>query len=140
MSPTAISSLSTVLKREGVAIANIKGISGPSLSRDTADVTTLDAPNGFEQIIPTVLRSGDVTFTLVFDTDNQGHLDLRDDIVSATERNFDIVIPATAASGTVQTHNFNAYVTGYSNQMEVGSEVTAEVTIKPTGGITATEV
>ena len=140
MPVTATSSIGTVFKREGAVIAKVKGITGPSLARDTADVTALDSPNGFEEIIPTVLRSGDVTFTLAFDPDNQGHLDLRDDIVSATSRNFDIVLNATPASGTVQTHNFDGYVTGFGNQMEVGSEITAEVTIKPTGGITTTTV
>ena len=137
---TATSALGTVLKRAGAVIADVKSISGPSLTRDTADVTTLDSANGFEEIITTVLRTGDITLALAFNPDTQGHLDLRDDIVSATSRNFDIVFPATTASGTVQTHNFDAFVTGFGNAAEVGSEITADVTLKPTGSITVTTV
>ena len=137
---TATSSLGTVLKRAGSVIADVKGISGPSLTRDLADVTALDSTNGFEEVLPTILRTGDVTFTLAFDPDNAGHNQLRADVVSASSVNFDIVFPATSASGTVQTHNFDAFVTSYGNQIDLGSEITADVTLKPTGGITVTTV
>ena len=135
---TAISSLGTVLKKEGATIANVKGISGPSLTRDLADVTNLNSPNGFEESLPTILRTGDVTFSLSFDPDNGEHLNLRDDVVSATGRNFEVVFPPTAASGTIQTHSFTAFVTNYTNQIELASEITAEVTLKPTSTITVT--
>ena len=137
---TAISSLGTILRKEGDVIADVKGISGPSLTRDLADVTALDSTNGFEEVLPTVLRTGDVTFALAFDPDNAGHLGLRDDVVSATSRNFSIEFPATAASGTVQTHSFDAFVTNYTNQIETGAEITADVTLKPTSTITVVTV
>ena len=84
---TAISSLGTVLKKEGLVIADVKGISGPSLSRDLADVTALDSANGFEEVLPTVLRTGDVTFSLSFNPDDSTHIALRDDVVTATGSN-----------------------------------------------------
>ena len=135
---TAISSLGTVLKKEGNVIANVKGISGPSLTRDLADVTNLGSPNGFEEVLPTVLRTGDVTFALSFDPDNGEHLNLRDDVVTASGKNFEIIYPPTAASGTVQTHAFTAYVTNYTNEVDLASEITADVTLKPTSTITVT--
>ena len=135
---TAISSLGTVLKKEGATIANVKGISGPALTRDLADVTNLNSPDGFEESLPTILRTGDVTFSLAFDPDNAEHLNLRDDVVTASGKNFEIVFPPTAASGTVQTHAFAAYVTNYTNQIDLASEITADVTLKPTSTITVT--
>ena len=133
---TAISSLGTILRKEGAVIADVKGISGPALTRDLADVTALDSVNGFEEVLPTILRTGDVTFTLAFDPDNAEHLKLRDDVVTASGKNFEIEFPPTAASGTVQTHSFEAFVTNYTNQIETGSEITADVTLKPTSTIT----
>ena len=138
MAITAISSLGTVLKKEGDVIANIKGISGPALTRDLADVTNLGSPNGFEEVLPTILRTGDVTFSLSFDPDNSGHLNLRDDVVTASGKSFEIIFPPTAASGTVQTHAFDAFVTNYTNQIDLASEITADVTLKPTSTITVT--
>lgn len=137
---TAIPSLGTTLRREGDVIANVKGISGPALTRDLADVTNLLSPNGFEEVLPTILRTGDVSFTLSFDPDNAGHLLLRDDVVSATARSFDITFPPTVASGTEQRHSFDAYVTNYTNQVELESEIMAEVTLKPTSTIAVTYV
>jgi hypothetical protein len=135
---TAIASLGTVLKKEGAVIANVKSISGPALTRDLADVTNLSSPNGFEEVLPTVLRTGDVSFALSFDPDNAEHLNLRDDVVTASGKDFEIIYPPTAASGTVQTHAFTAYVTSYSNEVDIGSEITADVTLKPTSTITVT--
>lgn len=134
---TTVSSLGTQLKREGVAIANIKGISGPALSRDLADVTNLGSPNGFEEVMPTILRTGEVTFTISVEQGNTQHNILRTDVVTATARNFAIVFP-TPVSGTAQTHSFTGYVTNYGNEFELESEITAEVTIKPTSTITVT--
>ena len=59
-------------------------------------------------------------------------------MVTASGKNFEIEFPGTAASGTVQTHSFEAFVTNYSNQIEVGAEITADVTLKPTSTITVT--
>jgi hypothetical protein len=135
---TAISSLGTILRKEGAVIADVKGISGPALTRDLADVTALDSVNGFEEVLPTILRTGDVTFTLAFNPDDVSHINLRDDVVTASGKNFEIVFPPTAASGTVQTHSFEAFVTNYTNQIETGAEITADVTLKPTSTITVT--
>jgi len=135
---TALNALGTVFRRDGQVIASVKDITGPELTRDVADVTALDAPNGFEQVLPTVLRTGDLTFALSFDPDIGGHLALRDDLVNETERAFEVEYRPTVASGTVLTYDFQGFVTGFSNTATVGSEVTADVTIKPTGAITAT--
>ena len=135
---TAISSLGTVLRKEGAVIADVKGISGPALTRDLADVTALDSVDGFEEVLPTILRTGDVTFSLAFNPDDGQHLALRDDVVTASGKNFEIEFPPTAASGTVQTHAFEAFVTNYTNQIETGSEITADVTLKPMSTITVT--
>ncbi len=140
MPVTATSSLGTILRREGAVIADVKGISGPSLTRDLADVTALDSVNGFEEVLPTILRTGDVTLSLAFNPDDAGHIDLRDDVVTASGKNFEIEFPPTAASGTVQTHSFEAFVTNYTNQIETGAEITADVTLKPTSTISVTTV
>ena len=135
---TAVSALGTVLKKDGAVIGDVKSISGPTLTRDTTDVTALDSADGFEEILPTVLRTGELTLTIALNQDDASHDALRDDVVTASGKSFSIVFPATAASGTIQTHTFDAFVTSYGNQIETGSEITADITLKPTSTITVT--
>jgi predicted secreted protein len=47
-------------------VAEVRTISGPSLSVDVDDVTSHDSPDGWEEAIATILRSGEVTFDVNF--------------------------------------------------------------------------
>lgn len=136
--PTPISALGVTVTREGVTIPRVKSISGPALSRDLADVTPLDATNGFEEQLPTILRSGDVTLEISYVPAEATHAALRADVVTATQRAFAVKIPT--ASGTVESHGFNAYVTGFDLNNTPDGEVQSTATLKPTGTITVSEV
>jgi len=132
-----ISSLGVTVERQGVEIQRVKSISGPALSRDLADVTPLNAQNGFEEQLPTILRSGDVTLEMSHIPGDSVHAALRADVVSATKREFSVNIPTD--SGTVESHTFFAYVTGFDLNNDPSGEVQSTATLKPTGVIVVTE-
>ena len=127
--------LGTQLLRGATEIAQITSISGPGLSLDTEDVTEHDG-DGWEEVVATILRSGEVTFDIAYDPAAATHKyaagGLLHDLVLRTATAYSIVFPDTAAT----TWTFSAFVTGFQPDMPVGDALTASVTLKPTGTVT----
>lgn len=115
-------------------IAEVKDIDGPEVSLDTEDVTPHDAVDGWEEIIPTILRSGEVTFDLNFVPSNTQHGDFSNGLMglakSRTLRNFKMVIPS---SPDEYVWEFSAYVIRMGHAYPVGGAMNAGVTLKITG-------
>jgi len=114
-------------------IAEVKDIDGPDISMDTEDITPHDAVGGWEEFIPTILRSGEVTFDLNFVPSNAQHGDTSGGLINLlknrTKRNYKLVLPTSPT----YTWAFAAYVVGFSNSMPVGGVLGASVTLKVTG-------
>lgn len=114
-------------------LAEVKDISGPDISLDTEDITPHDAVGGWEEFIPTILRSGEVTFDLNFVPSSTQHGDSAGGLINIlknrTKTNFKLVLPTTPTYSWA----FAAYVTGFSNSMPVGGVLGASVTLKVTG-------
>lgn len=113
-------------------VAYVSNISGPSLALDTEDVTTHDQASAFEEVVATILRTGDITLDLFYDPDEGTHdatTGLLTDYEAKTLRNFQIRFPST---GKVQW-SFAAYVTGFNPGAPVGGALTASVSLKISG-------
>jgi len=117
-------------------VAQVTSVTGPSLSMDTADVTTHDSPNAWEETVGTILRSGEVTFDIVYDPADNTHdgtdtgglvYRLKNKVRTA----FSIVFPDTAPS----TWSFDGDVTGFEPTEPVDGALTASVTVKPSGSL-----
>lgn len=128
--------LGTQLKRgDGITpevfakIAKVTNISGPELSLDVEDVTDHDSADGWEEVLPTILRSGEVSLELSFLPADTGHTGLISDMVAREKRNFELVFPDTAAT----TWSFSAYVVGFSSSAPHDNKLEGTVTIKLTG-------
>jgi predicted secreted protein len=126
----------TVLNRGGVPIANVQSISGPGLTLDTEDVTTHDSSSAWEEVVATILRSGEITLDIVYDPNAATHKyasgGLLYDMVLRTATAYTLVFPS---SGTV-TWSFNAFVTGFEPSAPHDGALTASVTMKLTGAPT----
>ena len=48
-------------------VAEVKDITGPAVSLDVIDVTNQSSPGGYEEIIPSIRRAGEVDFEVNFD-------------------------------------------------------------------------
>ena len=110
-------------------VAKINNISGPNFSLDIDDTTDLDSAGGWEEVIPTILRSGEVALDLSFLPDNTSQLGLIEDMFGRILRNFQMIFPDTAAS----TWLFSAYVVGFELDVPTESKLGASVTLKITG-------
>lgn len=50
-----------------IALANITSLSGPSMSRDTIDVTAHDSPNKYMEFVASLIDGGEVTCDINWD-------------------------------------------------------------------------
>lgn len=120
-------------------VAEVMDIAGPQTTRDRVDVTNHSSPNGYEEFILTVKRSGEVTFkmNLIPDDPSQdettGLFSLYN---SGVLTPMQIVWPSPAGGGpSIGSVTFSAYVTGFRFNEPVNAQLSADVTLKPSGEI-----
>ena len=123
--------LGTILNVGGV-IAQVRNVSGPNMTLDTDDVTTHDSTAAWEEHVGTILRSGEVTFDLVYDPGDASHQSIFDQMVARTAVACTITYTDTGAT----VASFNALVTGLSPEAPHDGHLSASCTLKPTGAIT----
>lgn len=132
---TKYSAFGTALLRGAVEIAGVKTISGPGLSLDTEDVTSHDSPGGWEEVVGTILRSGEITLDIVYDPANATHKyaagGLLHDMVSRVANAYLLTFPTTPPV----SWSFSALVTGFEPDAPVDGALTASVALKPTGNV-----
>lgn len=128
-----INAFGTVLKRGATAIAQVQDIDGPDLSLDTEDVTSHDSTGGWEEVVATILRSGELSYDIVYDPANATHKNaaagLIGDMVARTATTYSMVFPDVAAT----TWSFSAFVTGFKPSAPVSGKLAAAVKMKITG-------
>ena len=131
---TKYAAFGIALKRVATEIANVTNIAGPELSLDVEDVTTHDQATAWEEVVPTILRSGEVTLDLVFDPTEATHRDagggLLDDMDSRNLTAYVLVFPEASE------WSFNCYVTGFTPTGAVGGALTATAKLKISGAPT----
>jgi len=114
----------------GVETAGVTNISGPGLSLDTEDVTCHDSTAAWEEVVATILRSGEVTLDVVYDPAGATH-DATTGLLYRLEGKlytyFDLIFRST------NNWTFFGYVTGFEPTSPVDGALTASVTIKITG-------
>jgi predicted secreted protein len=121
------------------AIAEVVSISGPSFSLDTEDVTSHDSTGGWEEMIATVLRSGEVTLDLNYVPTADTH-DADTGLLAAKLArrlvNWQLIFPDALLEVDRTTWEFAGYVTAFEPSAPHDGKLAASVTIKPTGVMT----
>lgn len=108
----------------GVALAElaqVKSFGGPGISADTEDVTTHDSTGGWEEVVITILRSGEISMEVEYDP---GDNTLVSYCENKTRLNFDIEFPGSV------NWQFDGYVTSFEPSAPVDGTLTANVTVK----------
>ena len=112
-------------------VAEVGDISGPALSHDTEEVTNHSSPNGWEEFIATIGRSGEVTFPINFIPTHATH----DEITGLVQlaytgvmKNWRIVLSATGRRWA-----FAAMVTNFEGDSAVVGKQGASLTLKISG-------
>ena len=125
------------------AISQITNISGPSMSRETIDTTTLDSDGGYKKFIGSFRDGGDVGLTMNFTRD--GYKSIKDDFESNCEKDYEIEIQDGSRDSAVcttsidasknSTFQFKGLVTELPLTISVDDKVTMDVTIKVSGKV-----
>jgi len=118
------------LEKGATTYAQVTNISGPGLSLDTEDVTSHDSTGGWEEVVGTILRSGEVTLDIVYDPAHATHTGLLTDLAARTLiTTFHLVFSDDAAT----EWDFDAFVTGFEPTAPVDGALTATVKFKLSG-------
>lgn len=112
-----------------VDIAHISTINGPGFSLDTEDATTHDSEDGWEEVVATVLRTGEVGLELEFDPEAASHTALLDSMVSKELGEYKLVFP----NMTTTCWGFKAFVTSFNPSAPHSGKITASATLKISG-------
>lgn len=113
-------------------VAEVKDITGPAVSLDVIDVTNQDSPGGYEEIIPSIRRAGEVTFDVNFNPTNGTHDGVTGLVYLAnnkTKRGWKIQMQDTGS----HYWGFDAYVTGLQMGFPVAGVLTGSTTLRITG-------
>lgn len=139
MTTSGIKSFGTYLKLgDGGAteafttIAEVKDISGPSLSLATAEATSHGSTGGWREFVGTLLDGGEITFDVNFVPTGATHSytsGLIEDMINRTLRNFQLVFPDTGST----TWAFAALVTGVAPSAPVEGILGASISLKISG-------
>jgi len=133
MRSTAVSGVGTLLRRWSgsawVNISEINSISGPSKTRDTIDVTSLDSTDGYREFITGFRDAGTVQLNMNF---TRASFDImNDDFEDDDPQNYEIMLPD--AENT--SFEFEAFVTEVPLEIPTDDKITLSVTLKITGPV-----
>lgn len=123
----------TVLQRfNGVSfddVAQVRDISGPSLSSETVDVTSHDSTGGYREHLATLKDGGEISIDALFDPALSGHTDVLGDL-GGDPVLYRIVWPNT---GTNTIWECSSIVTGFEPTAPYEGELAVSVSLKVTG-------
>ena len=86
-------------------LSEIRSITGPSMSRDIIDTTTLDTTGGYRTFITGLRNAGTITLNMNFTRD--AYETMKDDFEDDTAQNYEIILP----DDDVTTLEFEGLVT-----------------------------
>ncbi len=137
MSSTAVSGVGTHFRRwdatasnpKFVKISEINSISGPSKTRDTIDVTSLDSIDGYREFITGFRDAGTVTLNMNFTRDSFDTMN--NDFEDDDPKNYEIVLPDAENTSL----EFEAFVTEVPLEIPTDDKITLSVTLKITGPV-----
>lgn len=130
---TPVSGVGTIFRRwDGSAyqdIGQINSISGPTMTRNTIDTTSLDTTGGYRTFIAGFRDPGTITLNMNFTRDT--YEVMKDDFESDTEKDYEILLPDVENTSL----NFSGLVTELPLDIPTDDKVTANVTIKISGQV-----
>jgi hypothetical protein len=124
---------------EFTKIGQVKDISGPSMKRDTIDVTNHDSPDYTKEFLASLADGGEVAFSIEYDPGDSSHdqtTGLLYLIKKKTRTNFELIFPVESSTGLYWGYTFEGLVTGFDPKAPVLGSLTADVTIKVAKAVT----
>ena len=110
-------------------LAEVNSITGPTMTRDFIDVTSLDSTGGYREFITGFRDAGTISLSMNFTRDSYD-LMLKD-FESPNANNYEIILPDV----DVTSFEFEGLVTEVPLTIPTDDKITADVTIKITGQV-----
>lgn len=113
-------------------IAGVLDIQGPGLSSDTEDATNHGSAGGWEEVLPTIKRSGEVTFDILYDPADATHdptTGLLAELKNQSKTTYKLVFTDAATT----TWQFDAYTLEFGPSTPVSGLLKASLRLKLTG-------
>lgn len=140
MSSVALSAFQTLVQigdgatpTEGfTTIAELRNISGPSMSADVIDVTTHNTSTPFRRFISGLIDGGEINLDINFVPQDPTHsysTGLLSDFLNRTRRNFALVFPDEGST----TWIFPGIITNFETNSDPADVLMGSVTIKIAG-------
>lgn len=111
-------------------LAEINSITGPTMTRDFIDVTSLDSTGGYREFITGFRDAGTISLSMNFTRDT--YEDFLADFESPDLHYYEICLP----DADLTTLEFAGLVTEVPITIPTDDKITADVTIKITGQVT----
>jgi len=122
------------------AVAEVKSIGGPSMSRDAVDATNIDSPDDHGEYVPGVADGGEISLVLNFRPEHASQgasAGLAKDFQDGTSRSWQIKWPQFS-TGSPPTITFSGFLTGWEPTSATRDLLTVAVKIKISGKPTLT--
>jgi predicted secreted protein len=138
MASNAVAGTGTIFRRwnvqetsgDWVNIAEINSITGPTMTKDSIDVTSLDSTGGYREFITGFRNAGTIKLSMNF---TRASLDfMLTDYESDDAQHYEIVLP-DAENTTIE---FEGLVQEMPLSIPTADKITMDVTIQITGPIT----
>lgn len=107
------------------AIGNVGNFSGPEMEREAYDVTAHDGPNNYREFIGGLVNGGEVSVEVHYDPEK--HDQFAEDFENPNPINYEMESPV----GEVWA--FSAVLTGFSREMPIDEQMSAELTWQVSG-------
>jgi len=134
MASNAVAGVGTQFRRwNGSAWANmaeINSITGPTMTRDFIDVTSLDSTGGYREFITGFRDAGTISLSMNFTRTTYDAF--KDDFEDPNSHFYEICLP----DGELTTLEFEGLVTEVPITIPTDDKITADVTIKISGPVT----
>ncbi len=134
MASQATSSQGTKFRRwngsEWEYISEINSITGPGMTRDTMDVTSLDSVDGYREFKTGFRNAGTLSLSSNFTRHNYDLM--KADFESDELQNYEIVLPDNENT----TFEFEGIVTEIPLSIPTGDKITMDITIQISGPVT----
>jgi predicted secreted protein len=132
MASSAVSGVGTHFKRNGVNLAEVNSITGPTMTRDFIDVTSLDSTGGYREFITGFRDAGTISLSMNFTV--ASYQALKQDFESPIAQHYSIEL----GDLTTTTFEFEGLVTEIPLTIPTDDKITADCTIKITGKVVMT--
>lgn len=129
MASNAVAGVGTRFLRNGLPLAEVNSITGPGMTRDFIDVTSLDSTGGYREFTAGFRDGGTVTLNMNFT--RATYALMKQDFEDDEEQDYEIVLPDVDATSV----EFLGLVTELPLNIPTDDKITADVTIKVSGQV-----